>query len=78
MNNKPMDLTNIIHLYSLISSVEDDKHTPLPQDELKALNWKPQVVQRKPINRMSTEKFLDRNLGDFFRYMINYSDNFDL
>ena len=71
-----MDLTNIIHLYSLISSVEDDKHTPLPQDELKALNWKPQVVQRKPINRMSTEKFLDRNLGDFFRYMIDYSDNF--
>ena len=71
-----MDLTNIIHLYSLISSVEDDKHTPLPQDELKALNWKPQVVQRKPINRMNTEKFLDRNLGDFFRYMIDYSDNF--
>ena len=71
-----MDLTNIIHLYSLISSVEDDKHTPLPQDELKALNWRPQVVQRKPINRMSTEKFLDRNLGDFFRYMIDYSDNF--
>ncbi len=69
-----MDLTNIIHLYSLISSVEDDKHTPLPQDELKALNWKPQVVQRKPINRMSTEKFLDRNLGDFFRYMIDYSE----
>ena len=71
-----MDLTNIIHLYSLISSVEDDKHTPLPQDELKALNWRPQVVQRKPINRMNTEKFLDRNLGDFFRYMIDYSDNF--
>ena len=76
MNNKPMDLTNIIHLYSLISSVEDDKHTPLPQDELKALNWKPQVVQRKPFNRMNTEKFLERNLGDFFRYMIDYSDNF--
>ena len=71
-----MDLTNIIHLYSLISSVEDDKHTPLPQEELKALNWKPQVIQRKPINRMSTDKFLDRNLGDFFRYMIDYSDNF--
>ena len=71
-----MDLTNIIHLYSLISSVEDDKHTPLPQEELKALNWKPQVVQRKPFNRMSTEKFLNRNLGDFFRYMIDYSDNF--
>ena len=71
-----MDLTNIIHLYSLISSVEDDKHTPLPQDELKALNWKPQVVQRKPFNRMNTEKFLERNLGDFFTYMINYSDNF--
>ena len=71
-----MDLTNIIHLYSLISSAEDDKHTPLPQDELKALNWRPQVVQRKPINRMSTEKFLNRNLGDFFRYMIDYSDNF--
>ena len=76
MNNKTMDLTNIIHLYSLISSVEDDKHTPLPQDELKALNWKPQVVQRKPFNRMSTERFLERNLGDFFRYMIDYSDNF--
>ena len=71
-----MDLTNIIHLYSLISSVEDDKHTPLPQEELKALNWKPEVVQRKPINRMNTEKFLERNLGDFFRYMIDYSDNF--
>ena len=71
-----MDLTNIIHLYSLISSVEDDKHTPLPQKELKALNWKPEVVQRKPINRMNTEKFLERNLGDFFRYMIDYSDNF--
>ena len=71
-----MDLTNIIHLYSLISSVEDDKHTPLPQEELKALNWKPQVVQRKPFNRMNTEKFLERNLGDFFRYMIDYSDNF--
>ena len=71
-----MDLTNIIHLYSLISSVEDDKHTPLPQEELKALNWKPQVVQRKPFNRMSTDKFLERNLGDFFRYMIDYSDNF--
>ena len=76
MNNKTMDLTNIIHLYSLISSVEDDKHTPLPQEELKALNWKPQVVQRKPFNRMNTEKFLERNLGDFFRYMIDYSDNF--
>ena len=71
-----MDLTNIIHLYSLISSVEDDKHTPLPQEELKALNWKPQVVQRKPFNRMSTDRFLERNLGDFFRYMIDYSDNF--
>ena len=71
-----MDLTNIIHLYSLISSVEDDKHTPLPQDELRALNWKPEVVKRKPFNRMNTEKFLDRNLGDFFRYMIDYSDNF--
>ena len=71
-----MDLTNIIHLYSLISSVEDDKHTPLPQEELKALNWKPQVVQRKPFNRMSTDRFLERNLGDFFRYMIDYSDSF--
>ena len=71
-----MDLTNIIHLYSLISSVEDDKHTPLPQEELKALNWRPQVVQRKPFNRMSTDKFLERNLGDFFRYMIDYADNF--
>ena len=71
-----MDLTNIIHLYSLISSAEDDRHTPLPQEELKALNWKPQVVQRKPFNRMNTEKFLERNLGDFFRYMIDYSDNF--
>ena len=71
-----MDLTNIIHLYSLISSAEDDRHTPLPQEDLKALNWKPQVVQRKPINRMSTERFLERNLGDFFRYMIDYSDNF--
>ena len=71
-----MDLTNIIHLYSLISSAEDDKHTPLLQKELKALNWKPEVVQRKPINKISTEKFLERNLGDFFRYMIDYSDNF--
>ena len=71
-----MDLTNILHLYSLISSVEDDRHTPLPQEELKALNWKPQVVQRKPFNRMSTDRFLERNLGDFFRYMIDYSDNF--
>ena len=71
-----MDLTNIIHLYSLISSVEDDKHTPLPQEELKALNWRPQVVQRKPFNRMNTEKFLERNLGDFFRYMIDYADDF--
>ena len=71
-----MDLTNIIHLYSLISSVEDDKHTPLPQEELKALNWKPQVVQRKPFNRMSTDRFLERNLGDFFRYMIDYSESF--
>ena len=71
-----MDLTNIIHLYSLIASAEDKKHTPLSQEELKALNWKPEVIQRKPINRMSTEKFLDRNLGDFFRYMIDYSDNF--
>ena len=71
-----MDLTNIIHLYSLISSAEDDRNIPLPQEELKTLNWKPQVVQRKPFNRMSTERFLDRNLGDFFRYMIDYSDNF--
>ena len=69
-----MDLTNIIHLYSLISSAEDDRHTPLPQEELKAFNWKPQVVQRKPFNRMSTEKFLNRNLGDFFRYMIDYAE----
>ena len=71
-----MDLTNIIHLYSLISSAEDDRHTPLPQEELKALNWKPEVVQRKPLNRMSSDRFLERNLGDFFRYMIDYSDNF--
>ena len=71
-----MDLTNIIHLYSLISSAEDGRDTPLPQGELKALNWKPEVVRRKPFNRMSTEKFLERNLGDFFRYMIDYSDNF--
>ena len=71
-----MDLTNIIHLYSIISSVEEDKHTPLPQKKLKALNWKPEVIKRKPINRISTEKFLERNLGDFFRYMIDYSDNF--
>ena len=76
MNNKTIDLTNIIHLYSLITSAEDARNMPLSQKELKALNWKPQVVQRKPINRMSTEKFLDRNLGDFFRYMIDYSDNF--
>ena len=71
-----MDLTNIIHLYSLISSAEDGRDTPLPQGELKALNWKPEVVQRKPVNRMNTEKFLERNLGDFFRYMIDYSDSF--
>ena len=71
-----MDLTNIIHLYSLISSAEDGRDTPLPQEKLKALNWKPQVVQRKPFNRMSTDRFLERNLGDFFRYMIDYSDNF--
>ena len=69
-----MDLSNIIHLYSLISSVEDNKQTPLPQEELKALKWKPEVVKRKPINRMSTERFLERNLGDFFRYMIDYAD----
>ena len=71
-----MDLTNIIHLYSLISSAEDGRDTPLPQEELKALNWKPEVIQRKPFNRMSTDRFLERNLGDFFRYMIDYSDNF--
>ena len=76
MNNKTIDLTNIIHLYSLITSAEDARNMPLSQKELKALNWKPQVVQRKPVNRMSTEKFLDRNLRDFFRYMIDYSDNF--
>ena len=70
-----MDLSNIIHLYSLISSVEDvQQPTPLPKEDLKALNWKPQVVRRKPINRMSTERFLERNLGDFFRYMIEYAD----
>ena len=70
-----MDLSNIIHLYSLISSVEDvQQPTPLPKEELKALKWKPQVVGRKPINRMSTERFLERNLGDFFRYMIDYAD----
>ena len=70
-----MDLSNIIHLYSLISSVEDvQQPTPLPKEELKALNWKPQVVRRKPINRMSTERFLERNLGDFFRYMIESAD----
>ena len=70
-----MDLSNIIHLYSLISSVEDvQQPTPLPKEELKALDWKPQVVRRKPINRMSTERFLERNLGDFFRYMIEYAD----
>ena len=71
-----MDLTNIIHLYSLISSVEDNTHTPLPQDKLKALDWKPQIVKRKPFNRMSTDRFLERNLGDFFRYMIDYSESF--
>ena len=76
MNNKTIDLTNIIHLYSLITSAEEDRHTPLPQEDLKSLNWKPELVQRKPINRMSTEKFLERNLGDFFRYMIEYSDDF--
>ena len=76
MNNKTIDLTNIIHLYSLITSAEDDRDIPLPQEELKTLNWKPELVQRKPINRMSTEKFLERNLGDFFRFMIEYSDNF--
>ena len=70
-----MDLSNIIHLYSLISSVEDvQQPTPLPKEELKALNWKPQVVRRKPINRMTTERFLERNLEDFFRYMIEYAD----
>ena len=70
-----MDLTNIIHLYSLITSNEENiQQAPLPQDKLKALKWKPQVVKRKPFNRMSTEKFLDRNLGDFFRYMIEYSE----
>ena len=70
-----MDLSNIIHLYSLISSVEDvQQPTPLPKEELKALNWKPQVVRRKPINRMSIDRFLERNLGDFFRYMIEYAD----
>ena len=75
MNNKPMDLTNIIHLYSLITSNEENiQQATLPQDKLKALKWKPQVVKRKPFNRMSTEKFLDRNLGDFFRYMIEYSE----
>ena len=73
-----MDLTNIIHLYSLISKAEDSRDTPLPKKELKALNWKPEVIQRKPINKISTEKFLERNLGDFFSYMIEYSENFDL
>ena len=76
MNNKTIDLTNIIHLYSLITSAEDDRDIPLPQEELKTLNWKPELVQRKPVNKMNTEKFLERNLGDFFRYMIDYSDNF--
>ena len=76
MNNKTIDLTNIIHLYSLITSAEDDRDIPLPQEELKTLNWKPELVQRKPINKMNTEKFLERNLGDFFKYMIDYSDNF--
>ena len=76
MNNKTIDLTNIIHLYSLITSAEDDRDIPLPQEELKTLNWKPELVQRKPVNKMNTEKFLERNLGDFFRYMIDYADDF--
>ncbi len=32
MNNKPMDLTNIIHLYSLITSNEENIQPSLPQD----------------------------------------------
>ena len=76
MNNKTMDLPNIIYLYSLIASAEDTRNKPLSQKELKILNWKPEVIQRNPINRMSAEKFLERNIVDFFSYMIEYSDNF--
>jgi|TARA_Y100000296_G_scaffold30990_1_gene35956 hypothetical protein len=76
MNNKPMDLTNIIHLYSLVSLSEDNRQRTkaLSQEEIKALNWNPHIVRRKPVNRMNTERFLERNLGDFFRYMIDYSE----
>ncbi len=70
-----MDLNNILHLYSIIIDEENRKNTkPLPKETLKSLSWKPTVVKRKPIKLMDAEKFLERNLGNFFKYMLDYPD----
>jgi len=69
-----MDLTNIIHLYSMISSQEElEKAKQLTQEELKSLNWKPVLVQKRKKKKLNTEKFLENNLSDFFQYMLEYS-----
>ena len=69
-----IDLPNIIYLYSLINSNEGDtlRALPLPQEELKALQWKPTVINCKP--RITTEHYLEKNLSGFFRYMLEYPE----
>lgn len=70
-----MDLSNILHLYSIIIDEENRRTTkPLPKGVLKSLSWKPTVVRKKPIKTMDAEKFLERNLGNFFKYMLDYSE----
>ena len=69
-----IDLPHIIYLYSLINSKEGDtlRPPPLPQEELKALQWKPTVINCKP--KITTEHYLEKNLSGFFRYMLEYPD----
>ena len=70
-----MDLSNILHLYSIIIDEENRRsNKPLPKEVLKSLSWKPTVVSKKTVKTMDAEKFLEGNLGNFFKYMLEYSE----
>lgn len=67
-----MNLTNIIQLYALITDTEDNKLQVLSSKQLRDLNWKPEVIKQKP--KVSVEKFLEKNLKGFMRFMIEYAE----
>ena len=67
-----MNLPDIIQLYALITSTKENKIRILSRKQLKEIDWKPVVIKKKP--KVSCEKFLEKNLKGFMRFMIDYAE----